>query len=77
MNSSEKHIKFLSSGYYSPLYISALIRLFYLAFQGLSRWEASVTLYLWFRFLGMIAICRRFRSPEGVINSSCRNYVFF
>ena len=24
-----------------------------------------------------IAICSRFCSPEGVINSSCGNYVFF
>ena len=50
VNSSKKHIKFVSSGYYSPLCISALIGLFCLAFQGLSCWETSVTLYLWFQF---------------------------
>ena len=38
-----------------------------LAFSGLSCWEASVALYLWFRFQkwSMIAICDRFFSPEG------------
>ena len=50
VNSSKKYIKFVSSGYYSPSYISALIKLFCLAFRGLSCWEASVTLYLWFQF---------------------------
>ena len=39
-----------------------------LAFRGLSCWEASVTLYLSFRFQTqtMIAICSRFCIPEGV-----------
>ena len=50
VNSSKKYIKFVSSGYHFPSYISALIKLFCLAFQGLSCWEASVTLYLWFQF---------------------------
>ena len=37
--------------------------------RGLSCWEASVTLYLWFQFLiqSLIAICRWFSSPERVI----------
>ena len=37
-----------------------------LDFRGLSCWEASVTLYLWFRFQSMIAICSCFCSPEGL-----------
>ena len=50
-----------------------------LAFQGLSCWEASVTLYLSFPFYtwSMTGICSWFCSPEGVINDSCENYGFF
>ena len=38
-----------------------------LGVRGLSCWEASVTIYLWFRFQtqSIIAICSRFGSPEG------------
>ena len=45
----------------------------------ISCWEASVTLYLWFRFRAwsMIAICSRYCSPGGVINGSCGNYGSF